>query len=283
MRSASALALRGAAVVVALLAGAGAACAKPRAVSLDYCADQYLLKLADPDQILAVSRGADKDYAHMRAAAAGHRRIRATPEEALTLKPDLVLRQWGGGADAGRAFGRFGADVVALGFPADFDGVRTNIRVVAGALDQAARGEALIAAMDRRLAAIEQRHGDRPRALYVTPGGVTAGADTMIDAIFQAAGVDNAAALAGRSHWPPLPAEALLLAPPEMIVAGFFDSDAENANYWSAARHPALEALFRTTRSVHLPPDLISCAAWYSVEAAERIVDGVSREDSDGL
>ena len=274
---------KAAAVVAALLAGLGTAHAKPRAVSLDYCADQYLLKLADPEQILAVSREADKDYAYMREAAAAHQRIRATPEEALTLKPDLVLRQWGGGADANRAFGRFGAEVVAVGHPTDFDGVRANIRLVAGALDQPARGEALIAEMDRRLAALERREDNKPRALYVTPGGVTAGANTMIDAIFQAAGVDNMAALAGQSYWPPLPAEALLLAPPEMIVAGFFDSDAESANYWSAARHPALEALFRKTRSVHLPPDLIGCAAWYSVEAAERIAEGVSREESDGF
>ena len=42
-----------------------------RIVSLDYCADQYVLKLADEEQILAISPDAVKDFSYMREAAAG--------------------------------------------------------------------------------------------------------------------------------------------------------------------------------------------------------------------
>lgn len=265
-----------ASLFIALCASLSAnANAKPRAVSLDHCSDQYLLKLAEPEQVLAVSRESDKDYSYMRAAAENHRRIRATPEEALALKPDIVLRQWGGGPDAERAFSRFGAEVVSLGHPGDFEGVRANIRLAARALGHPERGETLIAEMDGRLAALAaQSRNKNVRALYVTPGGMTAGAQTMIDAIFTAGGVLNIAALEGKSYWPPLPGEALILSPPQLIVGGFFNSDAEAANYWSAARHPALERMFAETPTVHLSPDLISCAAWYSVEAAEQIARG---------
>lgn len=255
------------------LAAASPAAAKPRAVSLDYCADQYLLKLGDDNQILAVSRGADKDYSHLSAQGALQERIRPTQEEVLMRAPDIILRQWGGGANAEKAFGAHGARVVSLGYPEDFGGVRDNIRLVAEALDQEDRGEALVAEMDSRLAALASAPQAKTRALYVTPGGVTAGAHTMIDAVISAAGLVNIAAEQGKSYWPPLPVEQVLLAPPAFIVGGFFLSRDEDINHWSAARHPALKRLLDKTPSVQLPADLVSCAAWFSVDAAEMIAE----------
>ncbi len=260
-------------IALAALAAVSETAAKPRAVSLDYCADQYLLKLADPDQIAAISRGATADYSYMRKAAAGFPKIRATIEETAPLSPDIVLRQWGGGANAQYAFARFGAKVVSLGYPEDFSGVEDNIHLVAHALDQEDRGEALIRDLEKRLMALKTKTdgANKRGALYVTPGGVTAGARTMIDAIITAAGLNNAAAEAGQSYWPALPAEALLLAPPEIIIGGFFTARDERINHWSAARHPALAKLFDKTPTVQLSADLISCAAWFSVDAAEQI------------
>jgi len=259
--------------VVALPAEAIAA--PPRAVSLDYCADQYVLALAEPEQVLALSRGADKDYAYLNEEARAYRRIRATPEEALALKPDLVIRQWGGGANAGAAYGRFGATVISLGFAEDFDGVVENIRTVAAALDAREKGESLITELKARLDALAALPPAARSVLYVTPGGVTAGAHTMIDAIIRAAGAVNAAAAAGKSYWPPLPAEDLLLDPPNFIATGFFSGDDEAINYWSAARHPALRHLIEETPSLDFPPALVSCAAFHSIVAAEELAKAV--------
>lgn len=269
-------------VIITLAFAAGAAHAagdKPRALSMDFCADQYLLRLADPEQILAVSRYAAGEYSYMRKQAASFPRIRATTEEALARKPDVVIRQWGGGADTGAALERFGARVVNLVFASDFDGVRENIRRVAAALGHKDRGAALIADMDARLAALSSSPRSDLKALYVTPGGVTAGSGTMIDAIMKAANVDNAAA--DETGWPSLPAETLILNPPELIVAGFFDTEDERVDSWSPARHPALARLLRDTPTVRLPPDLIDCAAWFSVDAAERIADATRRHENE--
>ena len=122
-----------------------------------------------------------------------------------------------------------------------------------------------------RLAALAAAPPFDARALYVTPGGVTAGAHTMIDAIITAAGAVNAAAESGQSYWPALPAENLLMDPPDFIVGGFFRARDEQINHWSAARHPAIMQLLAERPTVHLSPDLISCAAFHSVEAAEKI------------
>ncbi|WDI32426.1 ABC transporter substrate-binding protein [Hyphococcus flavus] len=258
-------------IIIIVAALVSSAAASPRVISLDYCSDQYVLKLADKEQIIAVSRGADKDYSYMRDEAKNHKRIRPSPEEVLILEPDLVIRQWGGGVGATETLSQFGAKVVSLGYPEDFGGVKANIRMVASALDQVDRGEQLIDEMQSRLDAVKSNTTDQKRALYVTPGGVTAGAHTMIDAILTAAGLINIAAADGEIYWPPLPAESLLLNPPAVIVTGFFLSRDQDINYWSAARHPAIEQQFEKTPTIHLPPDVISCAAWFAVDAVEQI------------
>ena len=84
-----------------------------RIISLDFCADNYVLKLADPDQGTAISPDAEKDFSHMRNAAAGFRTVRPVSENILILKPDLVVRSYGGGPNAaafsnGQAFGATG-------------------------------------------------------------------------------------------------------------------------------------------------------------------------------
>lgn len=261
--------------MLAAFAADGAGASAPRAVSLDYCADQFLLALADDAQIVAVSPLAASAYSRERTRAEGFRRLRANAEEIAPLKPDVALRVWGGEPRLEALLARAGARVVTLDYASDFDAVRANIRKAAQALGREARGAALVADLDARLAALAGRplHGEP--ALYVTPGGVTAGSGTMIDAIFQAARVRNAAAEAGHMFWPPLPAERLVLDPPGLIVTGFFRDGDETFNHWSAARHPTFKRLFARARAVHLSADVLSCPGWFAVEAAEAIAAGV--------
>jgi iron complex transport system substrate-binding protein len=248
--------------------------AAPRVMSADFCADQFVLALADRAQIAALSPDARKDFSHHRDAAQDLPQARPEAEAVLGIGADMVLRFWGG--DASR-LSRSGAEVVTLGYVADFAGVIANIRRAAAALGRERAGEALANDTMARLAALSERAADgpQPSALYVTPGGVTAGRQTMIDAIFAAAGVRNAAAEAGKVYWPALPAEALIAHPPELIVTGFFTARSEAANHWSSIRHPALRALFSETPTLHLEADVVACPGAFSLDAAEAIRDFV--------
>lgn len=246
------------------------ALAAPRVLSADYCADQFVLALAEREQIAALSVDAEKDFSYLRNDAAGLRQARAEAEEAVAQGADLVLRFWGG--DAAR-LERLGLKVVTLDYAADFEEVKANVRKTAAALGRTERGETLTREIDRRLTALTARGQANISALYVTPGGVTAGKGTMIDAIFRAAGVRNAAADAGLSHWPALSAEALIADPPEFIVTGFFSAESERINHWSATRHPALKEALGETARIDLPADSLACPAWFSLDAAEAIRD----------
>jgi iron complex transport system substrate-binding protein len=235
-------------------------------VSLDYCADQYVLALADPEQILAVSVQADDAHSALRDRAAGYRQVRDAAEDVLALNPDLVLRSYGGGARARAFYARLGVPVFDLGYANDFDAIRATILRTALALGHPARGEALIAEMDAKLALAAR--GPRLNALYLTPSGVTSGAGTMVHEILSAANLANAAAQDGAVGWRALPLEQLALESPQLVVTAFFDDGSAPKDSWAVSDHPVFQRLAGRTSHVALDGALTACGAWFMADAA---------------
>lgn len=238
-----------------------------RVVSLDYCADQFVLKLADRDQIAAVSPDAVKPFSYMRDAAIGAPIGRSTTEDVLARKPDLVVRSYGGGPNAQSFLERAGVPVAQLGFAEDFDGVRRNIRLMARALGHPARGENLIAELDARLRAA-QSEATGATALYVTSGGVTTGTGSLVDVLMRAAGFSNFEHAPG---WRPIPLERLAREHPDIVAAAFFSTSSASLFAWSAARHPVAQHVMTTRPVAALEGAWTACGGWFLVEAVETL------------
>lgn len=240
-----------------------------RIVSLDYCADQFVLALADRDQIAALSRGSRRDDSYFRERAVGIRQTRGTLEEVLALRPDLIVRNWGGPYDAEQVYGRFDVPVLQVGDTPDFAAARADLLDAAHTLGHAERGEVIARNVDVRLARLT---ANAPRArdnvIYLSAGGAIAGEGTMMDAVIAAAGGRN---LRTEASWAMMPLERLIETPPALIALGFFESGREQVNAWSPSHHPALRRALENARTVQLPTAAISCEAWYAIDAAETI------------
>lgn len=236
--------------------------ARPTVVSLDYCADQFVLALADREQILAVSKDAERDFSHLKVRAAGIPKVRAAAEDVVALAPDIVVRSWGGEARALAMYQRFGIRTVQIGYAADIEGTAGLLRAVAAELGQAVRAEALLAA----------RPAPAPpagrAALYVTPGGVSAGQGTMIDSIIAHAGLTNANRGTG---WTGLPLEQLVLEPPALMLAAFFGFDDDATDRWSVSRHPVMQRLMAGAQVIDMDESRVSCPAWFVADEAAAI------------
>lgn len=252
------------------LAFASAAEAAPRrVVSLDYCADQFVLALADRDQIAALSRGSQRDDSYFRDRARGIRQTRGTLEEVLALQPDLIVRNWGGPWDADRVYARFGVPVLQVGDATDFNLAREDVREAALALGHSARGEVIVADLDARLARLAASAPPaRPEVMYLSAGGAVAGRGTMLDAVISAAGGRN---LHTGESWAVLPLERLVQAPPALIALGFFDHGRTRMNAWRPTRHAAVARALDRAETVSLPLASVSCETWLAIDAAERI------------
>jgi len=243
-------------------------------VSLDYCADQYVLALSERQHIRGLSPASQSSYAYYKNQAQGLPQLRAEAETIIDAKPTIVVRQWGGGFQAPGLLKRFGMDVAQIDFGHGFETAEANLRHMGEALRAQEKAQALIRNMRQRLGAIGaslSRKTVRPRALYLTPGGVSAGKGTFVDVILSRAGVMNITAEQGLTGWPAVDLEELVLNRPDLIITGFFDLGDEQPSHWSIARHSYLQTLFEEVPTLHLPGRLLACSAWFSVEAVERI------------
>ncbi|MCJ2031642.1 ABC transporter substrate-binding protein [Methylobacterium sp. J-043] len=237
---------------------AGMAEAPVRVVSMNLCADELVLRLADRDQVLAVTYLAgDPRGSTVSAEAAGVPVTRGLTEEVVALRPDLVIA----GAFTTRAtvgmLKRVGAPVLELGVPTDLDGVRSQIRQVARALGHPERGEALVADLDARLASVTP--STRPlRALVMRPNAFTVAPGGLGDALIRAAGLVNMAAEMGRDRFGQVPLEAAALANADLIV-----TDEGTPGMPSLAdtllHHPVFRALARRGRTVSIPNRFWTC------------------------
>jgi len=237
-----------------------------RIVSLDYCADQYVLRFADRADILALSIDADKRFSYLREEAKGLRKVRPRAADVLALEPDLIVRSYGGGPNVAGFMGRAGVPVVQIGFPHNIDEVRGEVLRIGKELGESEEAREVVESLDRRLAVLTERGSDAPKALYMTPGGVTAGEGTLIHELMVAAGLANFHAQPG---WSPIPLERLAYERPELVVAAFFESQRNDINNWSAIRHPVAEAQMRELPVASLDGAWTACGGWFLIDAVE--------------
>lgn len=238
-----------------------------RVVSLDYCADQYLLKMLPPSRILAVSPDADKHFSYMRDDAVGHRKVRPLAEDVLGLRPDLVVRSYGGGPRVANLLNSAGVDVLQLPYANSLADIRDASLAIAEGLGVPERGIEIVAEFDARLAAIGNSE-PRGEALYMTPTGVTSGPGTLVHEMLQAAGLSNFEKAAG---WRSLPLERLAYEQPDLIAAAFFDIDAIRPELWSPMRHPVARRHLAARPTVMLQGAWTSCGAWFLLDAIEAL------------
>ena len=239
-----------------------------RIVSLDYCADQYVLKFADREDILALSPDARKRFSYMRAEAAGIPTVRPRAADVLALQPDMVVRTYGGGHDIADFMQEPGVPVVQIGFPQSITEVRGEVLRVGTELGKPDEAVALVAEMERRLKVLADRPGPPREVLYMSPAGVTAGEGTLVHELFVAAGLRN---FQDRPGWNPLPLERLAYERPDLIAAAFFESKTNHVDNWSAARHPVARAQLRELPVVALEGSWTSCGGWFLLDAVEAL------------
>ncbi len=269
------------ALAAAALGGCGQAANVPnrgeqppqRIVSLDFCADQYVLRFADRERILAVSPDAERDFSHMRERAANLPTVRPVAEDVIALRPDLVVRSYGGGPQASAMFARAGIAVHTIGWAGDFPAILRTTKDTAKALGAADEGHAEAARTRARRSRLTQGQAPRRTALYMTPGGVTSGPGSLIHAMLTAAGLDNFQTHPG---WRTLPLERLAFEQPDLIAAAFFERLTQPPNGWSATRHPVAQTQLAERALVPIQGAWTACGAWFLMDAVEALARAAS-------
>jgi len=207
-------------LALALGSGAQAEDAPTRVVSMNLCTDQLAIMLAEPGQLIAVSRIArDPVSSAMWAEAEAWPEHSGGAEEVHLLAPDLVLAGAYDPAATMEMLRRLGHHVEVFGLDESFEDIRTSVRRMGSLLGTSGRAEVLIAEMDAVLDASPAPE-PRPRAALFYSNGYTSGAGTLANEILEAAGYSNVAVEHGIQGMARLPLETLVMDAPDLLVTG---------------------------------------------------------------
>lgn len=247
---------------------------KPSIVSLDFCSDQFVLYLADKEQITAVSKAAEDIHSFYRERAQDIPKSNSTIEEVIMLNPDVVIQTYSSAAHMAEMTERTGISLIATEYGSDPDTVYKNMAMLGKVVGQEERAVEFNQNYERRLKEIKAKPQSKLTVAYITPSGTTAGVGTSVDDIIKLSGFESYAAVHNFNGWLSLPVENLVMDPPDIFITGYFEEGAVTQSSWSLARHDYLFKMMKNIPTINIPSSYMSCNGLFIVDAAERIRAG---------
>jgi iron complex transport system substrate-binding protein len=181
-----------------------------RVASLNMCADEYLLLLARPQEIVSVSR-LSRDSADSSLWQVGQRYPgnRGDLESALGSRPNLLITMGGGGKATTMVARRMGLRTLDLPFPATIDDVADNLTRVAVALGDQDRARP----WRSRLSSLRRTAPPARDAIFLGAGGNSVGAISLESEWMRLAGLRQRTLPGGRASL-----EQLATRPPAVLL-----------------------------------------------------------------
>jgi iron complex transport system substrate-binding protein len=264
-----------------LLTAAGCAPADPppapradrvvqRVVSINPCVDAILMEVADPVQIAAISHYSHDPRATSISLDLARRfpAISGTAEEVVALTPDLVIAGAHVAPSTIAALQRLDIPLIQIGVPESISESQTQIRTIAAAIGQPARGNRLAQQIDDavRRAAPKDRavHG----ALIWQGGGLVPGEKTLASGLLAATGLRNMSATYGLKQWDILPLEHLVARPPKLLLSVGASPQEDRM-----LGHPVLKRLRQTTAIHPYPERLMHCGGPTIIDAVTHLAN----------
>ena len=213
-----------------VLSGAGAAAqsAHPRMVTVGGAATEIVFALGAGESVAAVDASSTYPPAVRDLPQVGYVR-NISPEGVLSMEPELIVATGALGPPAARRMlERVEVPTLWLPDPDSVADLRRSVRTVATRLGVKEKGRRLLAGVDERLEAAEERasawSGRAPSVLFLleppgaSGGGMAGGAGSRADALIRLAGGRNAAR--DFSGFQPVSRESLLSMNPDVILVG---------------------------------------------------------------
>lgn len=246
--------------------------APTRIVSINLCADELLLALADPAQIASLSTYAtDPNLSTVVTAAERFPHKAASAESVIAFAPDVILAGRFTKRDTRDMLARLGYRVVLLDAPRSVADSEKQIRSVAALVGHADRGEALVASIEAAKARAEaQAPATHPTAANYQRRGYVAGGDTLMAELLGIAGLTDAGGELAGKFGGFVPLERIVAHPPDYIVVAAMGAAAEDEGSALLA-HPALDRLYPESRRIVLPPKLTVCGGPTLPQALDRV------------
>jgi len=243
----------------------------PMVASINLCADQLILLLAQPDQITTLS-----NLSHDQAGSYYYQKARAYPvneshaEQILPLQPDLVIAGQYSNVHTVNLLREVGLRVEILAIATNLVGVFENIRSVATWLEKPKLAEAIIAKLEQRLDALGPPTIPTSLAAVYDPNGFTVGGNTLRGEMMQRAGWANVASKVGITDYGHLSLESMIRLAPDALIESPY-SQGTYSRGQALSLHPALRQAGLNPKIVTVPSRMTICAGPWTIDVIEQL------------
>jgi iron complex transport system substrate-binding protein len=267
-----------AALAIIGLSAPALAAGLPRIVSMNACTDQLLISLADPAQILGLSRFS-RDTGQSFAAEDARRYpiLSGGAEDILVLKPDVVVASLFDKRSTRELLKAQGFHVAEFSVPRNLDEVKAQIRETGDIVGHPDRAAAEIARLDAAMArarkiVLEKHYSVLP----LSRRGWVSGSDSLVSSLLTETGLFNAAAELGVATGGFASLEAIVNAKPDFLLVSEAGDRAEDDGR-AFLLHPALERFYPSEKRIVIPERLTVCGGVMLADALDLLVSELKR------
>jgi iron complex transport system substrate-binding protein len=250
----------------------------PRIASMNVCTDQLLVPLADPGQILGLSRfSRDAWQSFVADEARRFPALSGGAEDILVLQPDIIVASLFDKRSTRELLRQNGLRLAEFAVPRNLDEVKDQIRRMGEITGHPDRAAAEIARLDEaiakaRQAALEKRY----RVLPLSRRGFVAGSDSLVSSLLGEIGLLNAAGDLGVGMGGFASLEAIVSLKPDFLLVSEAGDRAEDEGR-AFLLHPALERFYPPEKRIVIPERLTVCGGVMIADALELLVKELQR------
>jgi iron complex transport system substrate-binding protein len=264
--------------VVAMIGNGAVAAELPRIASMNVCTDQLLLTLADPGQILGLSRySRDRFQSWAANDARRYRILSGGAEDVLVLRPDVVVASLFDKRATRELLKEKGLHLAEFGVPRSLNEVKDQIRQMGAIVRHPDRAAAEITQLDAAIARARQAIANkRYRVLPLSRRGWVSGSESLLSSLLTETGLFNAAGELGVAFGGFASLEAIVNLKPDFIVVSDAGDTAEDDGR-AFLLHPALERFYPPSKRIVIPDRLTVCGGVMLADALDVLIAELER------
>lgn len=249
----------------------------PRVVSLNLCADAYLMAFAKPEQILGLTQqSSDPTLSAFVVEASNFPVSGGRMANILEQQPDIIIINNYSPPPNKALMDRLGIKIVKLDAANSYQSARTEILQLGKAIHRLEAAKAYLAELDKELE--DARHTEltyMPSIINYQRRGIVVGETHILDDIIQLAGAQNLGRDTGRTIGP-MSLENLIRLQPDYVLS-ISENDEQTLKSQDRGSeilsHPALQKMFSAERHIYIPQNLTVCAGATTPKAVAHLIE----------
>ena len=249
----------------------------PRVVSLNLCADAYLMAFAKPEQILGLTQqSSDPTLSAFVEEASNFPVSGDRMSNIIEQHPDIIIINNYSPPPNKALMDRLGIKIVKLDAANSYQTARTEILQLGKAIHRLETAKAYLAQLDKELE--DARHTEltyMPSIINYQRRGIVVGETHILDDIIQLAGAQNLGRDTGRTIGP-MSLENLIRLQPDYVLS-ISENDEQTLKSQDRGSeilsHPALQKMFSAERHIYIPQNLTVCAGATTPKAVAHLIE----------